>query len=416
MAKSLEEFRSTLLASGVIDAQQLQEFEASLSPPRKNAEELAKSLVQHRKLTKYQAAHIYQANELPLVLGSYLIEDKIAAGGMGRVYKGRHRRIDRTIAIKLLPPETVKSPKAIKRFYREARAAARLNHPNIVRAYDMDEHQGIHYLVMEYVPGKDLASIVKQDGPLEFGLVTNCILQAAEGLAYAHDQGIIHRDIKPANLLVTRRGPGHDEPIIKILDMGLARISTAAGIDDDSVLTRTGQVMGSVDYMSPEQATDTRTADQRSDVYSLGCTLYVLLTGKLPFYEKSVLKRVLAHREKPVPDARELRPEIPSYLAELCQRMMAKRPEERPQSMSEVIESLQARGDGSAKLPPAAPAPKEAAPPKVRTAETFPPPGAAQSKEAGSRSAIYIAVLIGVVLMAGTSVLAVVAAILSYLF
>lgn len=373
MEMSLEQFRESLVACGVLSDDELGDFEQSLSASGEkmpqSAAALAHSLVRNRKLTKYQAAHVYQNNDLPLVLGKYVIQDKIGAGGMGRVYKAHHRRLDRLVAIKLLPPDVVKSPAAVRRFHQEVKAAARLTHPNIVVTYDADEQDGFHYLVMEYVPGKDLASIVRKTGPLEIDLAVECAMQAAEGLAFAHDRGIVHRDVKPANLLLVRENPNNAAPTIKILDMGLARIASTAGTGeaDDEGLTRTGQIMGSVDYMSPEQAMDTRAADQRSDVYSLGCTLYVLLGGKVPYYAKTLMKKLLAHREKPTPDVRGTRPDTPPQLAEVCLRMMAKQPADRPQTMRQVVELLSACRQASSSVSP--PSSRPAPPPPRKSNE-----------------------------------------------
>lgn len=367
MEMSLQQFRATLATSGAITAEELDAFEDSLPPAQRpaNTQQLARLLVQHRKLTKYQAAHVYQGKQLPLVLGSYVILEKIGAGGMGHVYKAHHRRLDRLAAIKILPGEMVDSPDAVQRFHQEVKTAARLTHPNIVITYDAGEQDGVHYLVMEYVPGKDLASIVKQQGPLPEELAVECLMQSAAGLAYAHDCGIIHRDIKPSNLLLASGGHESPEssftmgeardstdqsqaadaagsPVVKILDMGLARMSATVGAESgDDGLTRTGQIMGSVDYMSPEQAMDTRAADERSDIYSLGCTLFVLLTGRIPYRAKTLMQKLMAHRETPTPSVRDKGADVSDRLAELCRQMMAKQPEERPQTMREVMRLLE---------------------------------------------------------------------------
>jgi len=356
MAVTVRQFVESIVQSGLMTAAEVSAFEQGLSPRNRpqDAQSLARELVQAGKLTKYQAQLVYQGKTKGLVFGEYTVLDKLGQGGMGVVLKAQHRRMKRLVAIKVLPASAVKSAEAVKRFYREVEAAAKLTHPNIVTAYDASESDGIHYLVMEYVEGKDLASVVKERGPLEVKQALDCTLQAAKGLEYAHGEGIIHRDIKPGNLLLDKKGT------VKILDMGLARVALAVGSDDPGAerLTQSGQVMGTCDYMAPEQAEDTRKADQRSDIYSLGCTLYRLLTGKVPYGGDSLVQILLAHQNAPVPSLRGARPDVPESVEAIFQKMMAKRPDERYQSMGEVIVDVEAFL-GSTRRPPAAgPAPE----------------------------------------------------------
>ena len=220
----------------------------------------------------------------------------------------------------------------LARFEREVRAAAKLSHPNIVAAYDADEANGVHFLVMEYVEGNDLSALVKKNGPFPVARTVNYILQAARGLEFAHKKGVIHRDIKPSNLLLDNEGA------VKILDMGLARIESGGDAATKSELTGTGAVMGTVDYMAPEQALSTHHADARADIYSLGCTLYYLLTGRAAYDGETLMAKLLAHREQPIP---ELGAGVPEEIEAVFRKMVAKSVEDRYQSVSEVVADLE---------------------------------------------------------------------------
>ena len=333
---TLAQFIQNLVSSGVMTEDQVQTVLNDLSTDERpeTADQFAKLLHRHGHLTSFQARAIYQGKTRGLVLGNYVILDKLGRGGMGQVFKAQHRRMERVVALKMLPTAAMRSPEAVKRFQREAKAAAKLSHMNIVTAHDADEADGIHFLVMECVDGQDLASLVKQQGPLDAARAVDYTLQAAVGLEYAHQHGIVHRDIKPANILLSNDGA------IKILDMGLARIEGAKTNDD--ALTATGQVMGTLDFMSPEQALDTRNVDGRTDVYSLGCTLFYLLTGQAPYDGDTMTKKILAHREEPIPSLRDACPDVPESLDTIYQTMLLKDPADRQASMAEVIEQLTA--------------------------------------------------------------------------
>ncbi len=276
-------------------------------------------------------------SDMPERIGDYDLQDVIGRGGMGAVYRAVHRRMDRMVALKVLRPEISRDPVLKQRFEREVRAAAKLSHPNIVAAYDAREEDGLYCLITEFIDGDDLNAMVRRDGPLPVPEAVDVILQAARGLEYAHARGIIHRDIKPANLLCDSDGT------VRILDMGLARIA-ADGTDAEATdLTSTGMVMGTAAYMSPEQARNTKNADARSDIYSLGCTLFFLLTGRPAYSGETVVDTIFAHASDPIPSLSNSADQpIPPELDKLFRRMVAKQAGDRFASMTEVVAALEA--------------------------------------------------------------------------
>ncbi|QDU31402.1 Serine/threonine-protein kinase PknB [Anatilimnocola aggregata] len=340
MAVALETVVKQLEDSGIVAQGKLENFIPPKAAP-KDAHELVAQLVKEHHLTKFQAAQVAAGKSKSLILGEYTILDRIGAGGMGQVLKALHRRMDRTVAIKMLPSATMKDAAAIARFEREVRAAAKLSHPNIVAAHDAGQANGVHFLVMEYVEGQDLSALVKKNGAFPVAKATNYILQAARGLEFAHGEGVVHRDIKPANLLLDKKG------VVKILDMGLARIESDGETATQAELTGTGAVMGTVDYMAPEQAMSTKSADARADIYSLGCSLFYLLTGKPTFEGETITAKLVAHQAHPIPELRKACSEASAELESVFSKMLAKKLEDRYQSMSEVIADLERLGGRS---------------------------------------------------------------------
>jgi len=358
MALAIEQFVQGLEQSGLVSPRDLRAVRQKLLPDRQHdAQELARELVRQKLLTTYQVKEAFQGNAKDLILGNYTILDQIGQGGMGQVFKAQHRKMKRLVAIKLLPAAMTKDQAAINRFQREVEAAAKLRHPNIVAADDADEAAGRHFLVMEYVEGQDLSALVKKTGPLPIAKAINNVLQVARGLEFAHGEGVVHRDIKPANLLLDKKG------VVKILDMGLARLESAAGVED-AELTGTGQIMGTVDYMAPEQALNTKHADQRADIYSLGITLWYLLTGRAAFGGDTVMEKLLAHREQPIPSLQAACPGATPDLEAVFTKMVAKKTDDRFQSMSEVVAELERFHSGP--ISAAQPAARDTAQPAAR--------------------------------------------------
>jgi eukaryotic-like serine/threonine-protein kinase len=324
---------------------QLEEVSQSLQARFPEPTDLARELMLRGWLTPYQAHRLLQGRGQELVLGQYVVLARLGQGGMGQVFKARHRHMGRVAAIKLIRTDRLDNPNAVLRFLREVQAAA-LSHPNIVHAYDADQIGGKLLLVMEYVEGAaDLARLVKKNGPLPVPQACEYIRQAALGLQHAHEQGIVHRDIKPHNLLLSANGA-----VVKILDFGLARVNLAWTDDVESgSITRKGAILGTVDYMAPEQASSPHTVDVRSDLYSLGCTLYYLLTGQVPFPGGTKMGRIIRHQLEEPPAMERLRPGLPAGVAAVVGRLMAKRPGDRyrtPDELAAALTTVINAGDG----------------------------------------------------------------------
>jgi len=297
---------------------------------------LADELIRRGWLTPYQANLLLQGRGGELMLGSYVLLELLGEGGMGQVFKAKNWKLGCIVALKLIRKERLANEDAVRRFHREIRAAAQLSHPNIVMAYDADEVNGTHFFAMECVEGSDLAKLIKQHGPMPVAQACDWIRQAALGLQHAHERGMVHRDIKPHNLLLTKQG------VVKILDMGLARL-TVAGEDGDisTTMTQEGAVMGTPDYIAPEQAEESHTVDIRADLYSLGCTLYQLLAGKVPFPGGTLIQKLKKHQSNQPTPIEMCRSDVPPAVCAVVYKLMAKRPEERYQTPAELVRALE---------------------------------------------------------------------------
>jgi eukaryotic-like serine/threonine-protein kinase len=334
MAASLSSNLIDALHGGLLEPSALEQL-PGLQDACRGAEDLAGELVRRGWLTGYQATTLLQGQSRDLVRGSYVLLERLGEGGMGTVFKARHRRLGKVVALKVIRPERLGSPTAVRRFWREVRAVAQLDYPHIVHAYDADEIGGTHFLVMEYVAGQDLARLVESRGPLPVDLACDCARQAALGLQHAHERGMVHRDVKPQNLMLAPSG------MVKILDMGLARFGQAADASQSSShLTKDEVLMGTPDYMAPEQAVDAHTADGRADVYSLGCTFYFLLTGRVPFPGSTALKKMFKHCWVEPEPVEHLRADVGPAVAVVVRKLMAKRPESRYQTPAEAAATL----------------------------------------------------------------------------
>jgi len=261
-----------------------------------------------------------------------LLEEFVGGGGMGAVFRAWDTDLYRTVAVKVLSTHQADDVESQRRFQTEARSAARLDHPNIARVHYVGEDRGIRYIVFEYIDGTNVRDLVNANGPLPLADALNFTLQIANALSHAWEREVVHRDIKPSNILITQDG------LAKLVDMGLARLEQLDGATPDD--TATGVTLGTFDYISPEQARNPRDTDTRSDIYSLGCTLYFMLTGRPPFADGSALQKLLLHQSEAPPDVREVRPDVSEMLAAVLATMLAKRPQDRFQNPNELAAAL----------------------------------------------------------------------------
>jgi serine/threonine protein kinase len=343
-----DEFLDLVRKSGVVDDKRLGAYLTNLraaGPVPAEPAKVAGFLVRDAILTHFQAEQVLQGKWRRFTIGKYKVLERLGAGGMGSVYLCEHKLMRRRVAVKVLPTAKADDPSSLERFQREARAVAALDHPNIVRAYDIDQDDKLHFLVMEYVDGSSLQEIIKKVGPMSVERAAHYMRQSALGLQHAHESaGLVHRDIKPGNILVNRSGT------VKILDMGLARFFH----DEEDILTKKydENVLGTADYLAPEQALDSHAVDIRADIYSLGATFYFCLTGRTPFTEGTVAQKLIWHQTRQPKPIRQLRAEVPEELAALIERMMAKDPAQRPQTPLEVADALAPFTQGAIGPPP----------------------------------------------------------------
>ncbi|HUR55244.1 MAG TPA: serine/threonine-protein kinase, partial [Gemmataceae bacterium] len=333
----------TLRGCGLFSAEQMSALVGELAPVGDDPAAAMRHLVARDLITVYQLRKVAHGKAAELFFGDYVVLDKLGEGGMGKVYKARQNRLGREVAIKIVRSSLLSNPLVRKRYEREVQAASHLQHPNIVSVFDAGEVFGRYYLAMEFVDGIDLSRLIRDHGVLSVQEACEYARQAALGLQHAHDRGFVHRDIKPSNIIVSgeRHVPKATEPaFVKILDMGLVR---EIGFDDGPAgadVTRDGTVVGTPDYMAPEQAKNSSGVDHRADLYSLGCTLYFLLTGQPPFPGGTPIERLLKHQlDRPDP-LQGLRPGVPDAVAELVARLMAKNPDDRPATAGEVAAAL----------------------------------------------------------------------------
>ena len=333
-----DELLDLLQKSSLVDEPRLQAYVKRLRDSSSfpaDPGKFAALLVRDALLSYFQAEQLLQGKYKRFSLGKYKVLEKLGAGGMGTVFLCEHKLMRRRVAVKVLPVPKSEDKASLDRFYREARAVAAVDHPNIVRAYDIDQDDNLHFLVMEWVDGTNLQDLVKKFGPLDITRACHYIYGAAVGLQHAHEIGLIHRDIKPGNILIDRSG------VVKILDLGLARLTN--DLDDNLTRQNDENVLGTADYLAPEQAMDSHTVDIRADIYSLGATFYFLLTGSPPFPEGSVAQKLIWHQNRPPRPIKSLRAELPDDVVAIVEKMMAKDTAVRYRTPADVMAALAGR-------------------------------------------------------------------------
>jgi eukaryotic-like serine/threonine-protein kinase len=332
-----DEFFSMVEQSGLVDADDLVRLARHLSDPAfPDAKSLAVRLVKDGMLTRFQANQLLLGKPKGFFVGRYRILELVGVGAMGKVYAAEHVLMRRRVAVKILPIQRLSESSAVERFKREARAIGRLNHANIVQAYDFDHVGSLWYLVLEFVDGKSLQEIVYRRGPIEWPKAVNYARQTASALQHASEVGVVHRDIKPANLLLDKSGA------IKVLDMGLAKVFGELFEVDQLPLTRRydERILGTADYLAPEQADDSHTVDVRADIYGLGLTLHYLITGKSPCCEGKTSDKLRWHQTTGPERLDRIAPAVPAPLADVVAKMTARNPDDRWRTPTEVRDAL----------------------------------------------------------------------------
>src|SRR5262249_21628990 len=348
-------FWQAALLSGLMDVEGLTACWNAIPLAKRDSPEhidrrLARQAVQSNLLTLWQAQQLLAGRTNGFKVDRYVLLEMIGQGGMGRVYLARDTRLNRRVALKILSPERINNPRAIARFQREARVGAQLQHENLVRVYDFGESNGRYYLVMEYIEGKTIGTLISEQGPMPPATAARLVRQGALGVGHAHRKGLIHPDVNPYNILVTHDGTA------KLADLGLA-----IDLTESDRVTREGATVGTFDYVAPEQARHSHAADIRSDIYSLGCTLYHMLAGQVPFPSPSLPEKLFAHQALEPTPLSELVPGLPEGLIEIVSRMMRKSPDERYAAPMQVAIAMEpyadeyagagSRGDGVRSLP-----------------------------------------------------------------
>jgi serine/threonine-protein kinase len=337
----------TLASVPLLEPTQLEEVTSSLQTNFPEPQALLAELMHRGWITPFQVERLVNGQVEELTLGPYLMLDRLGQGGMGDVFKARHQMLNRLVALKVIRKDILPDPANERRFLREIQATAQLSHPNVVVAHDAAQYGNTRVFAMEYIEGTDLARLVKKRGPLPVARACDYIRQAALGLQHAFERGLVHRDIKPSNLLLSADGS-----LVKISDMGLVRLGRST---EDTPLTQTGTVIGTPDYLAPEQATNSRLVDIRADLYSLGCTFYYLLTGQPPFPEGTAIEKLFKHIEEPPRPIQELRPSIPPQVAAVIHKLLAKKAGERYQQPAEVAALLEPFCKDAGESPAASP-------------------------------------------------------------
>jgi serine/threonine protein kinase len=333
---AVDDFLKTILRSGLLDREHLQAALRTVPQgQRGDPQALAEHLVRNGKLSRFQARKLLEGTALGLKLGPFQVLAPVGKGGMGTVYLARDSRSDQLLALKVLPPKRAREEERIlARFRREMEMCYRVAHPNLAWTYEVGVCQGVYFIAMEFIPGNNLFNLVSKEGPLPVPRAARLFAEVASALEHAHMQGLIHRDLKPSNIVITPNDHA------KVLDLGLALMQGEIPTDR-TVVGGQGYVVGSMDYIAPEQAEDASKADPRSDIYGLGCTLYFVLTGRPPFPGGKAQDKIQCHRtQEPVP-INELNPNVPAGFIEVVRKMTAKRPEERFASAAEVQEELE---------------------------------------------------------------------------